>query len=206
MEFDILELKKESNKKKWKKNIEELNLKYEEYYDKFKNFIKEENEENIEGENNKEPTIGEIYKKGKKILDADDKILGELIDIVTVDGRTCIVIKENLKNQGEKIESINPELKEMNFSLKRAGNKIKDMIKQQLKDTYIKCLISVIGIIIITIIITSLCKGKKNNNYNLPFDIFSSNNKGNNNSTSYNCYLGLFNNYYYLIIFIILFI
>ena len=51
------------------------------------------------------------------------------------------------------------------------------MFKMYSSDKCITCLIVVILIIIVTIIIVSACGGDNKNNFNVPHDIFSSNNK-----------------------------
>ena len=206
----------ESDKNIWEGNIKELKSKYEEYKKQYEDITKNKKEENHDPENIEESidhnklTIEEEYKRGKKILDEDNRIIGELIDIVSKDGETCIIIRKNLEEQGLKIEGISPQLKEIDFSLNRAGKKVKSMMKELLKDNFIKCLIAVISIIILTIIIISLCKGNnKNNNNNLPLDIFSSNSKDNgnkNNNTSYQCFLCLGNKFYYILFILLIFL
>ena len=113
--------------------------------------------------------------------------------------------KKNLKIQDEQLNTVDPMFKEMEFSLKRAGKKVKNMMIKLSKDKIIICLIVIICIIILSIIIVSLSGGDKTNNYNLPFDIFQSNNK-NKNLTTYESSLCLFNKYYYTIIFLLLLI
>jgi len=67
-------------------------------------------------------------------------------------------------------------LKEINYSLERAKNKITDMFKIYSKDKCIICLIVLILIIIVTIIIITACGGDNKNSFNVPHDIFLSNN------------------------------
>ena len=205
-------LKEEINKNLWKTKIKELKSKYYDFQKKFENLPNNQIIENKEPENIDMPfdhnnaTIEEEYKRGKKILKEDERILGELIDIVSKDGKTLIIVKQNLKEQKEKLDML--PFDEMEYSLKRAGVKIKNLMKLALQDNITKCLIAVISIIIITIIIISLCKDKKDNNYNLPFDIFSSNKNGinrDNNITSSDAYsFCLVNKIYYTILIIVL--
>lgn len=206
----------ESDKNLWAGNIKELKLKYEEYKKEYEDITKNKKEENTDPENIDESidhnklTIEEEYKRGKKILDEDNRIIGELIDIVSKDGETCIIISKNLEEQGKKIEDISPQLKEIDYSLNRAGKKVKSMMKELLKDNFIKCLIGIVSIIILTIIIVSLVKGKNSNDNstNLPFDIFSSNSKNNNksNNTSDERFLSLINNFYYIFFILLIFL
>ena len=198
----------EKAKKKFKSKCEKYKNEFENL---FKNIEKNNDPENIDSSfDHDNANIEEEYKRGMKILDADDKIIGELIDIVSKDNETCMVVKKNLKEQEEKINYVDPDLKDIQFSLKRAGKKIRRMMIDLSKDKIIKCLIAIISIIIITIIIVSFFGGDKKNNYNLPIDIFGTNNKNNNKNnsiTTYDYSLGLFNQSYYtllLLIFLIL--
>ena len=211
MEGQILLLKEEFNKTSWTKKRKDLLSKYKDLNGKFVNLKNQEKEENTDPENIDRPfdhnkaTVIEEYKRGKKILAEDNRILGELIDIVSKDGETLVVVKQKLKEQRNQLEML--PFEEMEFSLKRAGTKIKKMMKMALKDRIAKCLIAVISIIILTIIIVSLCKDKKDNNYNLPLDIFSSNKNGinnNNDTSSYEYSFCLVNKFYYTILIIIL--
>lgn len=210
MNFDKHDLKSELDKNEWEKEIKEYKSKFRKCNETFNSLPIKKEIENTDPENIDESiehnnlTIEEEYKRGTKILDADDKILGELIDIISKDGETIIVVKQNLDTQTGKLENIDPMFKEMEFSLERAGKKVKKMMIELSKDKIIICLIAIISIIILSIIIVSLCGGdKNNNNYNLPFDIFQSNKK-NNNITTYEYSLCLVNKYYYTIIFLLL--
>lgn len=211
MKFLKNDLKEELNIKIWGKKINEFESKNKDFKQKTKNLPKNK-EKNADPENidksfdHTHATIEEEYKRGKKILSEDNRILGELIDIVTKDGETLMIVKQKLEIQNKQLEEL--PFDEMEYSLKRAGAKIRKMMKMALKDNIAKCLIAVISIIILTIIIISLCEGKTDNNYNLPLDIFSSNKNGiniNNNNTSsyeYSFYLG--NKLYYTILILLL--
>ena len=175
----------EYDKSIWKKKIKEIKSKYENYL-KNEELIKNKDDDIIDPSNIEESidhnklTIEEEYKRGTKILDKDEKILGELIDIVQKDNQTLMVVRENLENQAGEIDKIDPNLKEMEFSLKRAGLKIRDIGIYLAQDKLKKFLFIFIVLMIIIIIIVSACGGKEKKNFNLPFDIFSTNNKDNN--------------------------
>lgn len=191
---------KEFNKNQWDEKIKKIKKKYKECETTYKELERKKDEK----ENKEDPlTIEEAYKRGTNILDEDDKIIGQLIDIVSKDGVTCMIVKENLKLQIGELGKVKPMLKEMDFSLKRAGKKIKRMMIELSKDKIIICFIVLIAIIILAIIITSLFGGNKN--YNNPVDIFWSNNNKN-STTAYNFSLGLFNKDFYMILFIFLLI
>ena len=204
---------KDENKKFWEKKRKEFSSKYEDFNEQFNN-LKNQKIENTDPENiersfdHNRATVEEEYKRGKKILNEDNRILGELIDIVSKDGETLMIVKQKLKEQQDKLEML--PFDEMQYSLKRAGAKIKNMMKMALSDNIAKCLIAVISIIILTIIIVSFLEGKKDNNYNLPFDIFSSNknaiNIDNNTTSSYSYSFCLVNKFYITIFIIVLLI
>ena len=192
----------EIDKNIWSDKIKELNSKFEDYKKQFEEIHKESKDDKPIDYNNL--TTEEAYKKGNEILDKDEKILGNLIDIIQKDNETLVIVSNNLDYQKKRLEEISPVLNEIQFSLKRSKNKLTNMLKILLKDKFIICLIVAISIIILTIIIVSSCKGNKNNDnnkYNLPVDIFSSNNKDNNNSNGYS--FGLFYKYYYAALFIL---
>lgn len=179
----------EYDKNIWKKKIKEINSKYENYLKKCEELKKDKGDGIIDPSDIEESidhnklSIEEEYKRGTKILDKDEKILGELIDIVQKDNQTLMVVRENLDNQAGEIDKIDPNLKEIEFSLKRAGLKIREIGIYFAQDKLKKFLIIFIVLMILIIIIVSACGGKEKNNFNLPFDIFSNNNKGNNTDT-----------------------
>lgn len=206
------DLKEEININFWGNKREELKSKYKDFIKKYENLTKNKKKENKDPENidisfdHTKATIEEEYKRGKKILKEDDKILGDLIDIVSKDGKTLMIVKQKLRDQKEQLDML--PFDEMEYSLKRTGVKIRNMMKMALQDNIAKCLIFVISITILTIIIVSFCKEKKDNNYNLPFDIFSSNKNGinkDNNTTSSDAYsFCLANKFYYTILIIVI--
>ena len=120
----------ENKKDLWKKNISKIKSKYELYKKKYENmeaFEKEEKDNDPENIDDNNLTIEGAMKRGNQILDKDDKILGELVDIITTDNKTLMVIKNDLTEQQKKLELIDPELKEMR------KEKIKMSLKKILK-------------------------------------------------------------------------
>ena len=138
------DLKEELNKKIWEKKIEELDSKNKVFKQKTKKLAKNK-DKNTDPENidrsfdHSNATIEEEYKRGKKILSEDNRILGELIDIVTKDGETLMIVKQKLEIQNKQLEML--PFDEMEYSLKRAEAKIKKMMKMALNDNITKCLI-----------------------------------------------------------------
>lgn len=123
----------------------------------------------------------QVMQRGDKILDVDDQAINNMAKIVNNDVDQMKNVNVELNAQQEKLENVDNDLKEMEYSLKRAGKQITNMFKLYSKDKCILGLIIVILVIIVVIIIVSACGGDKEKNFNVPHDIFGSNNK---NSTS----------------------
>ena len=123
----------------------------------------------------------QVMQRGDKILDVDDQAINNMAKIVNNDVDQMKNVNVELNAQQEKLENVGNDLKEMEYSLKRAGKQITNMFKLYSKDKCILGLIIVILVIIVVIIIVSACGGDKEKNFNVPHDIFGSNNK---NSTS----------------------
>ena len=123
----------------------------------------------------------QVMQRGDKILDVDDQAINNMAKIVNNDVDQMKNVNVELNAQEEKLENVDNDLKEMEYSLKRAGKQITNMFKLYSKDKCILGLIIVILVIIVVIIIVSACGGDKEKNFNVPHDIFGSNNK---NSTS----------------------
>ena len=119
-------------------------------------------------------------QRGDKILDADDKVIDNMVKIVNNDVDQMKNVNVELNAQQEKLENVDNDLKEMDYSLKRAGKQITDMFKNYSKDKCIMAMIAVILVIIVVIIIVSACGGDNAKNFNVPHDIFGTSN----NSTS----------------------
>ena len=110
----------------------------------------------------------QVMDRGDKILEADDKAIDNMAKIVN--------------NDVDQMKNVNVELnaQQENYSLKRAGKQITTMFKMYSSDKCITGLIIVILIIIVVIIIVAACGGDNSKNFNVPHDIFGTNN----NSTS----------------------
>ena len=89
-----------------------------------------------------------------------------------------------LNNQKEKMATIDKDLKEIEFSVDRARKKITNMFKIYASDKCVICLIVVILIIIVTIILVSAFGGDNKNNFNVPHDIFNTNNNATTTNSS----------------------
>ena len=94
--------------------------------------------------------------------------------VVGEDVNTMREVNQELNRQNEALDNAENNLKEIDFSLKRAGQQIRTMFKMYASDKLILCLIFVIILIILCIIIASIVnKNKKGKNENLPKDSFS---------------------------------
>ena len=129
-------------------------------------------------------------ERGDLLIEVDGIIIGRIKRIVKKDSDTMIKTNEELRRQKDVLIDVDKDLKEINYSLERAKNKITDMFKIYSKDKCIICLILAILIIIVTVIVISAYGGDNKNNFNVPHDIFLSNNITT-NSTHYFC--GSFN-------------
>ncbi len=123
--------------------------------------------------------------RGDAIVKEDDKIISGMVKTVHGDVQTMKEANANLNVQIEKLDNVDSDLKEMEYSVDRARKKITSMFKLYASDKCITCLIVVILIIIVTIIIVSACGGDNKNNFNVPHDIFNTNNNITTNSSNY---------------------
>lgn len=196
MKSEIYNLEDQEKKDLWNEKRSQLNSKFE-TYSKMENLknIKFKPEKADYRDVNANVNLGELtseqaMERGDLIIEVDGIIIGRIKRIVQKDSDTMIKIKEELERHTVVLVDVDKDLKEINYSLERAKNKITDMFKIYSKDKCIICLIVAILIIIITIIIISACGGDNQNNFNVPHDIFLSNNITT-NSTHY--FFGSFN-------------
>jgi hypothetical protein len=126
----------------------------------------------------------QAMQRGDEILNADDNALNNMNKVVHNDVDIMKSANKELNRQKDQLDVADTELKEMEFSIDRARKKITNMFKLYASDKCITCLIVVILLIIITIIIVSACGGDNKNNFNVPHDIFGSNDNGKNTSSS----------------------
>ena len=180
-----------SNLNLWKENIAKLKHKVKEYTEKIKNLDKLNVESNNNDINYKDPdenvnymemNVQQVMERGDNILDEDSKAINNMAKVVNQDVDQMRNVNIELNRQIEVMDNVDDELKDIDFSLKRAGKQIRNMFRIYSSDKCIMCLIIVILIIIITIIILSICGQDKNNNFNVPLDIFNTNNITTNDS------------------------
>ena len=192
MKAEAKGLNSQENINTWGEIISNLKPKIKSYDKKIKEF---ENT-NVQSQNPEEPidhlnvdkkvdlnqlNAEQVIQRGDKILDVDDNAINNMAQIVNKDVDQMKNVNVEINAQQEKLENIDSDLKEIDYSLKRAGKQISNMFRLYSKDKCIMGLIIVILIIIVVIIIVAAVGGDKEKNFNVPHDIFGSNNK---NSTS----------------------
>ena len=191
MKAEIPNLQDQGNSNMWEETISKLKSKVKTYTEKVKDLesVKEEPENvdhlDVDAKVDlNELNAQQVMDRGDKILDADDEAIKNMANVVHSDVEQMKNVNVQLNNQQEKLENVDSDLKEMDYSLKRAGKQITSMFKMYSSDKCITCLIVVILVIIVTIIIVSACGGDNKNNFNVPHDIFSTNNKTTNSVNS----------------------
>lgn len=182
MKSEIQNLEDEEKKDLWSKKRSQLKSKFETYskMENLKNIKVKQEKADYRDVNAKvnleELTSEQAVERGDLIIEVDGMIIGRIKRIVKEDSHTLINTNKELERERDALDSVGKDLKEINYSLDRAKNKITDMFKMYSKDKCIICLIVVILILIVTIIITSLFGGDNKNYFNVPHDIFLSNN------------------------------
>ena len=186
MKKQIDDLKDEQNKENYEKIYNKLKLKIKNYKEKINNLDSEEiNNEEKKDDDYLDPNakvdlnqlnVEQAMKRGDNILEEDDKAISNMNKIVGGDVDTMKKVNIELNNQKEKMATIDKDLKEIEFSVDRARKKITNMFKIYASDKCVICLIVVILIIIVTIILVSAFGGDNKNNFNVPHDIFGTNN------------------------------
>ena len=182
METEISTLKNEEDKLKWNEIVNKLKKTIKEI--KNENLIDNTLEETIENLNqtnenqidsNNQLSVKEAIKKGDELSKDNTKTLKNIQKLVENYVDIMKGINKELVRQGEVIDNVNKDLNEMDISLKSALKQIKNIYKIVSSDKFIKCLIFVIILFIVTIIIISAVGGDKKKNFNVPHDIFNSN-------------------------------
>ena len=125
----------------------------------------------------KKLTVKQAIDRGNKILEDDSERIKNMKKVVGEDVDTMREVNRELNRQNEALDNAENNLKEIDFSLKRASKQVKTMFKMYATDKLIMCMIVVILLVIIAIVIASFV-GNKNNNTNedQPHDIFTKKN------------------------------
>ena len=185
MNNQIQNLQIEENIENWNKIYDKYKSKKDDFKEKIKNLdskeinIEEKKDDDFMDVNAKvdynKLNVEQVEKRGDKFVEENGKAIGNMIKLGNENVDNMKDANQELNNQIEKLEGINQNLKEIDFSVGRARQKITNMFKIYASDKLIICLIVVILIIIVTIILVSAFGGDNKNNFNLPHDVFGSN-------------------------------
>lgn len=195
MKIEMDKLKEEENINEWEEIYNKLESKRKAYKEKLNNLeIPKTNNDEENNEDYLDPdakvdlndlNVEQAMKRGDNILDADDNAIKNMNQIVNKDNDIMKGVNSELNRQGEQLGVADKDLKEMEFSIGRARKKITSMFKLYASDKCITCLIVVILLIIVIIIIVSACGGDNKKNFNVPHDIFGTNDKNITTSSSH---------------------
>ena len=194
MKAELPNLQDQGNSNIWEENVSKLKSKVKSYTEKIKSLDSGSNEQENNNVDYMDPdahvnydelNVQQVMDRGDKILDEDDNAIKNMAKVVNEDVDHMKNVNIELNRQQEKLENVDSDLKEMDYSLKRAGKQITSMFKMYSSDKCITCMIVVILVIIVVIIIVSACGGDNKNNFNVPHDIFNTNNNNTSNSAHY---------------------
>ena len=210
MKAELGNLNEPENSNIWEETVSKLKTKVKSYSEKIKDLDlkKDEPQDNNVAYtdpdtkvNYEELNAQQVMDRGDKILDADDNAIKNMANVVHQDIGHMKNVNIKLNEQQEKLENVDTDLKEIDYSLSRAGKQITSIFKMYSSDKCIISMIFVVVVIIVIIIIVSVCGGDNKKNFNVPHDIFSSNNNSTTNSGKY-----LFNSNILLSIIIFIFL
>ena len=186
MKQDANDLKSEENINKWKDIISKIKSKIKEYdkkIDKIKNSKQPSSQIPVDEHLNPDAKVDlnklnvqQVMNRGDAILNADENAINNMAKIVNNVDDQMKNVNGELNAQQEKLDIVDNDIKEINFSLDRAKKQITNMFKLYAKDKCILGLIIIIVIIIVVIIIVSICGGDNEKNFNVPHDIFGTSN------------------------------
>ena len=179
IKFEIANLKEESNTNKWNEIVSQLNSKYDSYKERLKQLKNNQtnyaNDDplNIEAKIDlSKLTSQQAMDRGDKILQADRDAIARMKKTVYTDYDTMKDINKELLSQHEKLENAENDLKEIDYSVNRAGKQIKTMAKMYATDKFILCMIACILLVVIVIVIVALVMGSDEEDANAKQDTF----------------------------------
>ena len=177
MNSELSYLKEENNSIKWKRIISDLQL----TYNLFKSQITK-----MESKNNNiiddplsidvkmdmtKMSSQQVINRGNDILQSNKESIGRMKKVLNNDLSTIKEINIGLLEQKDNLDNSGKKLKDIDYSLNRAGNQIKTMAKIFLTDKLIICMILFIVLAIIAVIISFFFNG--NENTNTKYDSFN---------------------------------
>ena len=182
----VRDLQSQENINKWDDIISKIKSKIKEYdkkIDKVKNSKQSSSQIPVDEHLNPDAKVDlnklnvqQVMNRGDAILNADENAINNMAKIVNKDLDQMKNVNVELNAQQEKLDIVDNDIKEINFSLDRAKKQITNMFKLYAKDKCIVGMIFIIVIIIVVIIIVSACGGDNKKNFNVPHDIFGTSN------------------------------
>ena len=163
--FETANLKEEGNATKWNEIMAEMNSKLNGFKIRLEQLNRGgNNNNNIENDylnvdakvDLSKLTSQQAMDRGDEILRQDKNALNRMKKVVTNDLDTMKEVNRELLNQQEKLENAENDLKEIDYSLNRAGKQLKTMAKMIATDKLIMCMICCILLVIVAIIIVSV--------------------------------------------------
>jgi len=186
MEMDILNVKSEDAEIEYKQVIQNLKAQSKTLMDEIKEIEIQEDQKkkpidlsdvNIIEHNIDNMNAQQAMDKGDKILDEGDDAIKRMQKKIGETKDVSSNIKLNLVKQREQLANTKANLTEIDYSLDRANNTLKKMLRQYACDKLVLGMIVIIGLAILTIIIVAAVGGDPDNNFNAPHDIFKSKKK-----------------------------
>ena len=179
MKMELSNLKDEANVNQWQEVITELQTKHDKYKSKITQMENRKN--NIDdgglavdsGVDVKQLNSEQAMKYGDNILASDRDAIKNMKKVVRQDLNTMKDVNRELLEQNEKLENAENDLKEIDYSLNRAGQQIKTMAKMYATDKMVLCMIFLIILIIVAIILMTTVFGGDDDNSNSKQDTFS---------------------------------
>ena len=186
MEIEVNNLISEENKNIWKDIVKKIKHQLKTYNKKIKELEEDSSfildskqvEDHLDVNAKVDLTqlnAQQVMDRGGILLKEDDKIINNVTKNLYNGLRQMKEVNVQLQEQEEKLDNVNNDLKEMNYSLERARSQITSMFKMYSRDKCITGLIIVILIIIVVIVIVAACGGDNEKNFNVPHDIFNKN-------------------------------
>lgn len=118
--------------------------------------------------------VQEAMDRGDKQVKESGMVINNIKGMVKDSNNQADKIIVELNKQNEQLGNIQGELSEIDESLKRSNKTMRQILVGLATDKFILCMIVVIVLIIIAILIVSFTGGDKNNNFNVPHDLFQS--------------------------------
>ena len=161
MKMEVSNLKEEGNINKWQDIISALQSDHDVFATKIlqmknkkNNIVDDPLSIDVRADLSK-MSSQQVMDRGDKILEADRNAINRMKNIVNQDLDTMKEVNKELLSQNEKLENADKDLKEIDYSLNRAGQQIKTMAKMYATDKLIMCMILCILLVIIAIVIVS---------------------------------------------------